>query len=484
MIFRRIYLMAGCKKPIMRLWASDMTEAGLKKALGNLHSGESKRNLGLAAFARAEADWLVGMNYSRLFTLKSGDLITVGPVQTPVLKLLVDRGREVREFVPRDYWTIDALLGDKEEPFKAQWHELPELKESKIFEEARAREILEKCQGNTGTVDSVTKKDGTAQPPLLYDLTSLQREANTRHGFSAQDTLNIAQKLYERHKIITYPRTDSKHLTGEIFAEILNHLRAAYGPWPELAKAAAERVKQGLSFAAVNDKKVTDHHAIIPTAKAPEMERLDDGERKVYELIARRFFATFMDPATYASSIVWVDIRGEKFKAQGKIFKNRGWLVAEPWKAQKENPIPNVKKGATVDNHGMEMPQKKTKAPTHYTDATLLGAMETAGKLLDDEELAEAMKERGLGTPATRAQVIETLVSRKYVMKEKKKLIATERGEKVITILDKVLPDVTSPEMTGEWEKKLKDIEKGELTYPEFMASIRGLVYENVMRIR
>jgi DNA topoisomerase III len=484
LIFRRIYLQAGCKKKITRLWANDMTTKGLQKAMKNIMPGEEKRNLGLAAFARAEADWLVGMNFSRLFTLKKGSLVTVGRVQTPVLKLIVDRLREIQQFVPKDYWIIEATLGESEEPFKALWHKLPALKETKIFEKDDAQSLVEKCKGKKGKVEKVVKKKGRQKPPLPFDLTTLQREANVRYGFSAKQTLTITQDLYEKQKLVTYPRTDSKYLTDELFEDILEHMRGAYSEYPQIAKEAAQRVKDGNKFAAVNSKKVSDHHAIIPTSKKINRGVLSPKEWKIYDLISRRFFASFLPEAKFASSTLWIDIEGEKFKATGKIFEDIGWLKAEPWRASKDNPLPNVKEGSIVDNQLLESIKKITKAPPHYTDASLLGIMETAGKLIDDEELKEAMKGRGLGTPATRAQIIETLSFRKYISKEKKKLIATDAGVDVIRLVEKALPDIVSPEMTGDWEKKLKDIEMGSYTYSEFMGIIRRMVHENVFKIK
>ena len=486
LIFRRIYLKAGCSKPILRLWASDMTEEGLKKSLAGLMAGEKKRNLGLAAFARAEADWLIGMNFSRLFTLKAGSLLTVGRVQTPVLKLLVDRKREIEHFVPRDYWTVEGNFAKGEDdPFKAVWYAPKDYSENKIWEEQEAADVVSRCRDRKGSVLGVTSKQGKQNAPLPFDLTTLQREANTRFGYSAKQTLGIAQDLYEKKKVLTYPRTDSRYLTKELFKEILTYFRSVYPHFPEIAQSAATEIKGGkLKFACVNDKKVSDHHAIIPTAKKAVREQLTPDQWNIYEMVCRRFCAAFMPPASFRSSVVWVEVESDRFKATGKIFKDRGWLVAEPWRAAKDNPLPALRKGDTVQSLDLESIKRTTKPPAHFTDATLLGAMETAGKLVEDQELREAMKERGLGTPATRAQIIETLLSRKYVEKEKKKLIATPAGERAISMIDHMLPVVASPEMTGEWESKLKAIETGKLTYSAFMNEIRHMVAANVHHLR
>lgn len=485
LIFRRIYMMAGCDKPVRRLWANDMTEQGLKKALAGTVPDSEKRNLGLAAYARSEADWLVGMNYSRLFTLRDGSLITVGRVQTPVLKLLVDRRREIEHFVSRDYWTVEAELAHGEETFTAIWHAPPEYKETRIDVEADASAVAQDCLGKDGAVLSVESAARQQKPPLPFDLTTLQREANSRFGLSAKETLTIAQGLYERRKLITYPRTDSRHLTRELFKEALDHLRAIYHLFPDESRAAAERIQGGKhKFECVNDKKVSDHHAIIPTGTKAVRGALSNDEWKIYEMICRRFCATFMGPAKFAASTIWVDIAGHRFKATGKVFKDLGWLVAEPWRAASDNPLPKLRKGSGVAARSLESKKHQTKPPAHFTDATLLGAMETAGKLVDDEELREAMKERGLGTPATRAQIIETLLSRKYLEKDKKKIIATDSGCHAVDLVEGHLPTMVSPELTGEWEKRLSDIEQGRASYPDFMRDIRHSVVHGVNSVR
>lgn len=494
LIFRRIYVLAGSDKPIRRLWASDMTTKGLQKALAATVDGEEKRNLGLAAFARAEADWLVGMNFSRLFTVRHGELVTVGRVQTPVLKLLADRRREIENFTPRDFWTVEARLkaeGPKDSPdgaveFDALWHQPPKFKETRVYEEGEATAVVEACAGKDGHVRSVTSRKGSQKPPLPFDLTTLQREANVRFGLSAQQTLSAAQALYESRKLITYPRTDSAYLTSDVFAEILDHLRAVYHLYPDITPAAAERVKElqeaGKSFECVDDKKVTDHHAIIPTAKRCEA-RLAGAEAQIYDLVCRRTIAAFMAPAEFRSATIWAQIEDHRFKATGKVFLDRGWLAAEPWRADADNPLPDVAKGAAVSALEIRPKKGQTKPPPHYTDASLLGAMETAGKLVDDEALRQAMKDRGLGTPATRAATIETLVSRGYVDKKGKQLICSDTGLRVVDHVGGHLPQLVSPELTGDWERRLKEVEAGRETYPAFMHDIRHMVADGVSRV-
>lgn len=485
LIFRRIYLHAGCTKPIQRLWANDMTEKGLQKAFAHLADGEAKRHLGHAAFARAEADWLVGMNFSRLFTLRCGSLVTVGRVQTPVLKLLVDRRREIEHFVSRDYWTVEAECGHQEETFKATWFAPAEYKDAKIWDKKEGERIIGICQNGDGHVLAVEKKKGKQKPPLPFDLTTLQKEANARLGFSAQETLDIAQRLYEKWKVVTYPRTDSRYLTKELFAEALDHLRAIYGHFPEISQCAAARVQNfSKKFECVNDKKVTDHHAIIPTALRARREGMDGREWAVYEMICRRFCATFMDEVLFSTSTLWVAREEQRLRANGKIFQRKGWLDAEPWRAAEDNPLPDVRQGATVNMLALSLAGHKTKPPAHFTDATLLAAMETAGKLVDDEALREALKERGLGTPATRAQVIETLLGRKYVAKEGKRLVATDLGVWAVDVVHGLIPHVTSAELTGEWEYKLKEMEQGRFPYGQFLREVRGMVADCVSRVK
>uniref|UniRef100_B8DNH0 DNA topoisomerase n=1 Tax=Nitratidesulfovibrio vulgaris (strain DSM 19637 / Miyazaki F) TaxID=883 RepID=B8DNH0_NITV9 len=523
LIFRRIYLMAECAKPVRRLWASDMTEEGLRKSLARLLPDAEKRNLGLASFARAEADWLVGMNYSRLFTVRTGGLVSVGRVQTPVLCLLTARRREIEQFVPQDFWTVEGVFtpggkgraaqggvaapdaspdatadaspagtqdtpapaSDAPDSFPAVWHRPPELRETRVDSEDEASAIANACTGREGVVESVASKAGSQQPPLPFDLTTLQREANTRFGLSAKDTLAHAQALYETHKLITYPRTDSRHLTKELFAEILNHFRAIHHLYPDETMLAVARIKSGkVKFPCVDDRKVTDHHAIIPTARKGDPARLSQPERQIYEMICRRFIAAFCAEARFATSTVTVKVGEHAFIARGKVFKEKGWLAVEPWRAAEDTPLPPLRKGARLHTDDIRRVTRQTKAPAHYTDASLLAAMETAGKLVEDEELRQAMKERGLGTPATRAQVIETLLQRGYVGRHGKRLIASDRGMQVAEVIEALLPDVASPELTGTWEKALKDMEAGTATYPQFMHGIRESVWNGVHRIK
>lgn len=328
-------------------------------------------------------------------------------------------------------------------------------------------------------------KPGTQRPPLPFDLTTLQREANVRFGYSAKNTLALAQSLYEQKKCITYPRTDSRYLTKEVFGEILKSLRAIYHHLPDIAQKAADRItEKKYKFSCIDDKKVTDHHAIIPTTKKVDKGQLSPEEWNVYDMVCRRTIAAFLSEAKFQTSSVRINVKEERFIAKGKIFKERGWMCAEPWRSAEDAPLPSLRKGTRLDVVDMKSVTRQTKAPPHFTDASLLGAMETAGKFVEDEAMKDALKERGLGTPATRAQIIETLISRGYVTKEGKKLIATDQGREAAEVVSGMIPDVASPELTGNWEKKLKDIENATLSYAQFMREIRELVQRNVERVR
>jgi DNA topoisomerase-3 len=397
----------------------------------------------------------------------------------------VDRRTTIENFKPEDYWTIEGMFGQESEPFKGVWFAPPKRKDNKVWEEDRARKLADECAGKKGVVQSVSSTKGRQRPPLPFDLTTLQREANTRFGLSAKRVLEIAQELYESKKVLTYPRTDSRYLTTEVYNEILDHLRAVYPHFPEISTQAAQRIKTAKKkFACVNDKKVSDHHAIIPTKKSVAREQLSLDQWNIYEMVCRRTMAAFLPDCTFLTSLVWILVETEPFKATGKIFKDRGWFAAEPWRTAKDNPLPGVTKGDTITVREVSPVKHTTKAPAHFTDASLLGAMETAGKLVDNEELQEALKERGLGTPATRAQIIETLISRKYVAKQGKKLIATDTGCHVVRTVESSFPDLVSPELTGSWEQKLKAMEQGTITYPEFMGRIKSMVRQGVEKLR
>jgi DNA topoisomerase-3 len=412
----------------------------------------------------------------------------VGRVQTPVLAMLAQRRQDIDDFKPTPYWVLEALLSAEGGAFKALWHKSPELREVRLPEESLAQVILAKCQDQPGRVDSLEQKSGSRKPPLLYDLTSLQREANSKFGFSAQETLGLAQALYEQHKALTYPRTDSQYISADVLRELGGHLKAVAGHYPDLAPQVRSRLGANLKFACVNDKKVTDHHAIIPTTKAVDLSHLKAQERQLYDLVCRRFLAAFLPEARFRATTAWVAIADEKFKAQGKVYQDQGWLAAEPWRIkegdEEEGALPALAKGQSLQVDKLDAVGRQTKPPSHYTDASLLRAMELAGQQVEDEDLAEALKERGLGTPATRAATIETVIKRGYAQRQKKAIVATAKGLEAYLAIKTLLPATTSPKLTGEWERKLRLIERGEATYQSFMTAIREMVSQAVAAVK
>jgi DNA topoisomerase III len=477
-------------KPVERLWISSMTKQAIREGFEKLRPGTQMHHLEDAARSRSEADWLVGMNATRAATIRGrawvGGVVSLGRVQTPTLGMIVKRERAIQAFVPEPYRLVHATF---QPPYQGLWFEGDE---TRIFGDLeRADRIVAKVSGQDGTVEKVERREQSERAPLLYDLTSLQRDANRRYGFSARRTLQAAQSLYEGKKAITYPRTSSRYLSGDMVAQ-LKPTAATLQPVPEY-RAAADYVL-GLDQLplqrVVNDAKVDDHHAIIPTDIEKDMEALTPDERRVFDLVAKRFLAVFHPPARYARTTVITVVEEERFRTRGKVTLEAGWRAVygvEPdQERQSEDEseggeIPVLKEGQTVRCIAAEIEEKMTKPPPRYTEATLLSAMETAGKLIDDEELREAMKESGLGTPATRAETIETLIRREYIERVGKDLQATPKGIQVITMLEE--HKLTSPELTGDWEHKLSDIEHGRGDRKAFMKGIAEFTKETVDQI-
>src|SRR6266581_4574677 len=494
LIFAYIYETSGVDKPVERLWISSMTKQAIREGFEKLRPGEQLRQLEAAARSRSEADWLVGMNATRAATIRGrawvGGVVSLGRVQTPTLALMVKREREIQAFVPEPYWLVHAQFDPR---YEGLWFEGDE---TRLKEGKRAEEIAAKVSGADGVVESVERKEQTEAPPLLYDLTSLQRDANRRFGFSARRTLQAAQSLYEDKKAITYPRTSSRWLSGDLVAQ-LKPTAATLAPIGEYA-AAAQYVLglQQLPLGrVVNDSKVDDHHAIIPTDVEHDLDRFSPDERRVFDLVARRFLAAFHPPARYARTTVVTLVEEERFRTRGKVTLEAGWRGvygllsdADQQAARQEEDaenesaeLPALEQGQKVKCTVAEVEAKETKPPPRYTEATLLSAMETAGKLIDDEELREAMKERGLGTPATRAETIETLIRREYIERAGKDLQPTPKGLQVISMLEE--HPLTSPELTGDWEKRLSDIEHGSGDRKEFIKGIVDLTTQTVEQI-
>ena len=501
LIFRYIYAASGCTRPVRRLWISSLTLEAIKKGLATLRPLRDFDPLADAAHGRARADWLVGMNLSRAATLRQGELFSVGRVQTPTLALLAERERAIRAFVPRDYLEVVATFeppesGGGPQAYQGTWFrgDKPDADSRRLAADGvEARAVLERVQGAPAVVEAVTAETRRVPPPLLYDLTDLQRHANRLYGLSAQKTLAIAQALYERHKLLTYPRTDSRHLSQDVAATLPDVVAAVAEPYRALlAPGTGERP---LSRRFVDDTQVGDHHAILPTTTPAADLDLTADERRVYDLVCRRLLMAWHHEHVFAVTTVVtrVDSRAaqapDRFHSSGTAVQQAGWKALEP-------PPARAPRGAAPrgDDAAQELPAglvpglarrvgdvetqtKRTRPPRRYTDATLLTAMETAGAALDDRELSRAMKEHGLGTPATRAETIETLLRRGYLERDGKALVVTETG---LRLIDSVDPRVKSAAMTGAWEAQLERIRRGEERLDAFMERIAAFVREVV----
>src|ERR687884_150998 len=460
LIFAYIYETAGSEKPVNRLWINSMTKQAIREGFEKLRPASQLEPLEAAARSRSEADWLVGMNATRAATIRGrawvGGVVSLGRVQTPTLAMMVQREREIQAFTPEPYRLVTATFDPR---YQGLWFEGDE---NRIFGDlSRAEQIVDKVSGKDGVVEKMERKEQSERPPLLYDLTSLQRDANRRFGFSARRTLQAAQSLYEGKKAITYPRTSSRYLSGDLVPQ-LKPTAEPLLPIPDYADAARYVLGlQQLPLArVVNDARVDDHHAIIPTDVPHEIDAFTPDERRVFDLVARRYLSVFHPPARYARTTIVTLVEGERFRTRGKGTLEAGWRSVygvqsdEERKAQEEEgegegiELPELRQGQKVRCITAASEAKETKPPPRYTEATLLSAMETAGKLVDDEELREAMKERGLGTPATRAETIETLIRREYVVRNQRELQPTPKGLQVITMLEE--HPLTSPELTGQ----------------------------------
>lgn len=474
LIFRYIYEYNKCKKPFQRLWISSMTDAAIKEGFDNLKSGAEYDKLYISAKCRSEADWLVGINATRAFTIKYNALLSIGRVQTPTLAMIVKRQIEIDNFVPSKYYEVTADYGN----FKGIWTDKNNNTKIEKIEEAEA--IADKIRGKNGIVEDVSRTAKQTQPPQLYDLTELQRDCNKMYGFSAQKTLDIAQSLYEKRKMITYPRTDSRYLSDDMIPKIkiiMKRLKDS-GIFEVYAEALLEAEKLPITKRIVDNKKVTDHHAIIPADNRYKKDSLTPDEKKVFGLIALRFIAVFNPPYKYTSTKITVLCEDEKFVSKGNTVTDEGWkkLYREVYKNNRDSEqiLPDVKKEDVVTVETAEAFEKETKPPAPYNEATLLTAMENAGKNTDDEQLREKMKEYGLGTPATRASIIERLIEVGYIHRKGKTLIPDEKGKQLIS----VVPDeMQSPVTTGKWEKGLGSIAKGDMRSEKFMASINRYIY-------
>src|SRR6266487_3952461 len=498
LIFRYIVRHAGADKEIKRLWLQSMTPAAIREGFGHLRDDASMRPLADAAVCRSESDWLVGINGTRAMTAfnsKTGGfhLTTVGRVQTPTLAILVEREEKIKNFVSRDYWEIHGTFAAQAGEYPGRWFDEKfsrkdgddQLKPERVWDIKVAEAIREKCLGKPGVVTEESKPT-TQLSPLLYDLTSLQREANGRFGFSAKNTLGLAQALYERHKVLTYPRTDSRALP-EDYLNTVKQTLAMLGQ-TSLGQFADQILKNDWvkpNKRIFNNAKVSDHFAIIPTSLAPK--HLSEPEAKLYDLVTKRFLAVFYPAAEFLVTTRITRVEGEPFKTEGKVMVNAGWMAVYGKEAQSDDTpsLVPVQPNETVQTTNVEVQANQTKPPPRFSEATLLSAMEGAGKLLEDEELREAMIEKGLGTAATRAQIIEGLIWEKYVHRNGRELQPTAKAFSLITLLRGLdIPELVSPELTGDWEFKLRLMARGKLKREDFMKEIADMTRQIVERAK
>jgi DNA topoisomerase-3 len=507
LIFRYIYEAAGCSKPIGRLWISSLTPEAISRGFDAIKPGKDYEPLANAARGRSRADWLVGMNLSRAYTLTYGDELSVGRVQTPTLAMVVERELAVQRFVPEDYLEVIATFRPSARPdaeaYKGTWvRDVEEIQKSSrlLADGLEADRIAARAKTGIAAIESVKSETQRMGPPLLYDLTELQRHANRLFGFSAQHTLDTAQALYERHKLISYPRTDSRYLSQDVAGTLSRIVQIVSGPYREhLAPGTGEKP---LGRRYVDDAKVSDHHAIIPTVTSPDRVDLSPDERKIYDLVCRRLLTSWHEDHVWSVTTVITAIANaavsDRYHSSGKAIQQVGWKAldfptekkkassrkaktGEESSEEEQQALPaGLARGQRQDVLDAEAIRKKTRAPKRFTEAALLTAMETAGKTLDERELSDAMKESGLGTPATRASIIEVLLKREYIVRNGKNLEATDKG---IRLIEVVHPEVKSPAMTGQWEAYLKRIQRGEAKLEPFVHRIEDYVRDVIGKV-
>jgi len=505
LIFRLIAQYAKAKQPIKRLWLQSMTPGAIRDGFKQLREDQDMLPLADAARCRSEADWLIGINGTRAMTAfnsKEGGfyLTTVGRVQTPTLSIVVEREEKIKKFVPRDYWEVRADFVCAAGIYEGRWLDTkhkkdetdPEKRAERLWSRAAAESIVAACRGKTGTVTEESRPT-TQMAPGLFDLTSLQREANSRFGFSAKNTLGLAQALYEKHKVLTYPRTDSRHLPEDYIDTVKQTLEtvAENNNYHQFAKQILNKGWVKPNKRIFDNTKISDHFAIIPTTQAPK--NLSEPEQKLYDLVTRRFMSVFFPAAEFQVTTRYTEVSGHQFKSEGKVMTNPGWLAIYGKEVASEKDkdedkakiLVAVAKGETVKTEKVEPYGLVTKPPARYSEATLLSAMEGAGKLIDDDELREAMSGKGLGTPATRAAIIEGLLNEKYLLREGRELIPTAKAFQLMTLLRGLgVQELTSPELTGGWEYKLSQMERGKISREEFMREIAQMTQIIVKRAK
>lgn len=475
-------------KTIQRLWMQSMTQASIREAFAHLRSHDEMQNLLDAAISRSEADWLVGINGSRGLTAYNSsaggfNITPCGRVQTPTLAMIVNREEERNNFISKPYWTIQGNFLSGKSEYSGKWIN-PQAKAEKdhIWEDGKAEEIVKKCLGKTGTVSETTKPSFQKCGPL-YDLTTLQREANNRFGFSAKTTLSIAQALYERHKLTSYPRTDSRALPEDYVGTVKKTLATMEGNLAQFANKALDNNWVKKDPRIFNNAKISDHFAIIPTGN--KMQSLSEAEMKVYTMICQRFIAVFYPPAEYLNTTRITEIEGETFLTEGKILKVPGFKEVYGKTSEDEANVAPLDGSGKATAKELNISAEHTNPPPRYTESTLLSMMENAGKLVKDDDLADAMKDRGMGTPATRAAIIEKLISDKYMVRDGKELVPTSKAFGLIqTARAMKIENLTSPELTGEWEYQLSQIEKGKETRETFMKGIEDLTRTMIQNIK
>ncbi len=473
LIFRYIYQMAGCHKPFQRLWISSMTDEAIRTGFASLKPGSAYDALYESARCRSEADWLVGMNGSRAFTLRYNALLSVGRVQTPTLEMLVRRRREIDTFVSEPFYMVQADFDD----YKGAWCDPQKGFAKQIDSQERAQEIARRVKGRPARVESIKQEEKRELPPQLYDLTSLQREASTLLGFSAEKTLKIAQNLYEKHKLITYPRTDSRYLSHDMGPSVKKALSSLGEPYASWAAPILEKpIPQPKRI--FDDAKLTDHHAIIPTGKKGNLDTLAADEKELFDLVARRLIAAFYPPYLYSTTRVITVSEGESFLSNGTMVLDEGFqVVYHDLKARKrreadEDALPALARGDMRSVRQARVKNEQTKPPKEHTDASLLSEMEHAGRRIEDEALKEQMKDCSLGTPATRAAIIERLITVGYAKRKGRQILATEKG---VRLIQAVPTEIASPETTGKWERALERIAQGKGDSARFLEGIRSL---------
>lgn len=475
LVARLILEKAGNKKPIKRLWISSVTDKAISEGFAHLKDGKEYNNLYDAAMCRAEADWLVGINATRALTCKYNAQLSCGRVQTPTLAMIAKREKQIKEFVPKSYYGISA----KGTNISLTWQD-GRSKSYQSFDKDKIDEIFQRIKGKDGKIVEIKKTPKKTMPPLLYDLTELQRDANKRFGFSAKETLNIMQRLYENHKVLTYPRTDSRYISKDIVPTLKDRLQAcSVGVYKKLAAPLMKnQFSTKMSF--VNDGKVSDHHAIIPTEQFVQMDHMTNEEKKIYDLVVRRFIAVFYPPFEYEQTQVRVDIGGEIFLASGKVVKNEGWKAVYDTKDEDEEEegalkgqnLPEMKEGQILQGLSFKVAEGKTKPPAPFNEATLLSAMENPVAYMEshDKKLAQTLGETGgLGTVATRADIIEKLFASFLIEKRGKDIYLTSKAKQ---LLELVPEELRKPELTADWEMKLSKIAKGQMKRSVFMREI------------